>query len=77
MPSARGLGRRLPISLVTHDLAAGTLALWGEVAVSEIALWALYAWRRLLSARVAAFVDFLREAFPHGSPDELAGYVAG
>jgi DNA-binding transcriptional LysR family regulator len=41
----------------------------------EIALWTLYPTRRLLSARVSAFLDFLREAFPHGMPDELAAYV--
>ena len=42
---------------------------------SEIALWALYPSRRLLSARVSAFLDHLREAFPDGSPEELARYV--
>jgi len=31
---------RLPISLVSHDVAAGTLMHWGEVENSEIALWA-------------------------------------
>ena len=66
---------RLPISLVSHDLAAGTLVHWGDVDGPEIALWALYPTRRLLSARVSAFLDFLREAFPLGTPDELAAYL--
>ncbi|MBW6528301.1 LysR family transcriptional regulator [Sphingomonas sp. RHCKR7] len=67
---------RLPISLVARDLAAGRLALWGEVDAAPIRLWALYPTRRLLSARVAAFLDHLRAAFPTGSAEELAAYLA-
>lgn len=67
---------RLPISLVSHDVADGRLVQWGDVEGSEIALWALYPSRRLLSARVSAFLDFLKEAFPNGTPDELAAYVS-
>lgn len=33
---------RLPVSLVSHDLADGTLVRWGDVEGPEIALWALY-----------------------------------
>jgi DNA-binding transcriptional LysR family regulator len=66
---------RLPISLVSGDLAAGTLMHWGDVDGPEIALWALYPSRRLLSARVSAFLDHLKEAFPKGTPDELAAYI--
>ena len=66
---------RLPLSLVIHDLAAGTLVHWGDVPGPEIALWALYPSRRLLSARVSAFLDALKEAFPQGTPDELAAYM--
>ncbi|WP_180902528.1 LysR family transcriptional regulator [Martelella soudanensis] len=66
---------RLPISLVSHDLADGTLVHWGDVEGSEISLWTLYPSRRLLSARVSAFLDYLREAFPEGTPDELAAYL--
>jgi DNA-binding transcriptional LysR family regulator len=69
-----GVGR-LPLSLVSHDLAAGTLVRWGDVEGPRTALWALYPTRRLLSARVSAFLEYLREAFPHGTPDELAAYV--
>ncbi|RWX81056.1 LysR family transcriptional regulator [Neorhizobium lilium] len=67
---------RLPISLVSHDLADGTLVHWGDVEGADIALWALYPSRRLLSARVSAFLDFLKQAFPTGTPDELAAYIA-
>lgn len=67
---------RLPVSLVSHDLAAGTLVHWGDVAGPEIALWALYPSRRLLSARVSGFLDYLKQAFPRGTPDELAAYLA-
>ncbi|MFB9240675.1 LysR family transcriptional regulator [Massilia antarctica] len=66
----------LPLSLVTHDVASGTLVSWGEIDAPDTALWALYPSRRLLSARVAAFLSYLREAFPMGTPDELAAYVA-
>jgi DNA-binding transcriptional LysR family regulator len=68
---------RLPISLVSHDLAAGRLVHWGDVEGSDIALWALYPSRRLLSTRVAAFLDYLKDVFPTGAPDELAAYVKG
>ncbi|MEO8684228.1 MAG: LysR substrate-binding domain-containing protein [Devosia sp.] len=71
-----GIGAaRLPISLVSHDLAAGRLVHWGDIDAPDIALWTLYPSRRLLSARVAAFLDHLRQAFPKGTPDELAAYV--
>jgi DNA-binding transcriptional LysR family regulator len=67
---------RLPISLVSHDLAAGRLVHWGDIDAPDITLWALYPSRRLLSARVSAFLEHLRLAFPKGAPDELAAYVA-
>jgi len=70
-----GVGR-LPISLVSHDLAVGSLVHWGDIDGPEITLWTLYPSRRLLSARVSAFLDHLRQAFPTGAPDELASYVA-
>ncbi|MBK3661932.1 LysR family transcriptional regulator [Bradyrhizobium diazoefficiens] len=66
---------RLPVSLVSRDLAAGTLVHWGDVDGPEITLWTLYPSRRLLSARVSAFFDYLKEAFPSGTPDELAALI--
>ena len=44
---------RLPVSLVSRDLARGTLVHLGDADAPEIALWALYPSRRLLRARVA------------------------
>lgn len=67
---------KLPISLVSQDLAHGTLVHWGDVDAPDITLWALYPSRRLLSARVSAFLSFLKDAFPNGTADELAAYVA-
>jgi DNA-binding transcriptional LysR family regulator len=72
--AAVGAGR-LPVSLVSHDLAAGTLVHWGDADGPDIGLWTLYPSRRLLSARVSAFLDHLKEAFPKGTPDELASYI--
>ncbi len=66
---------RLPISLVSHDLDDGTLVHWGDAVGPETALWALYPSRRLLGARVSAFLDHLKQAFPNGTPDELAAYI--
>jgi len=68
---------RLPISLVSHDISAGRLAHWADVDAPDIALWALYPSRRLLSTRVSAFLDFLKTAFPKGTPNELASYLRG
>jgi DNA-binding transcriptional LysR family regulator len=65
----------LPISLVSHDLSVGKLVHWGDVEAPEIALWMLHPTRRLLSARVSAFLDFLKRAFPRGTAEELAAYV--
>lgn len=72
---AGGGAARLPLSLVSRDIAAKRLTWWGDVAGSDIALWALYPSRRLLSARVSAFLDVLRAAFPNGTPEELAAYL--
>ncbi len=69
-----GVGR-LPISLVNRDIEAGQLVTWGEVENSHISLWALYPSRRLLSARVSAFLDHIKTAFPNGAPEELAAFV--
>jgi len=67
----------LPLSLVTGDLHAGTLVHWGDAKGPPIEIWALYPSRRLLSSRVSAFLEFLKEAFPLGQPEELAAYIRG
>jgi len=66
---------RLPLSLVSRDLAAGTLVEWGRIDAPDTALWALYPSRRLLSGRVSAFLAYLKDAFPLGTPDELASFI--
>lgn len=66
----------LPASLVSQDIAQGRLAHWGDVDAPDVALWALYPARRLLSARVSAFLDHLKRAFPNGTSDDLAAYLA-
>ncbi|MBO1080005.1 LysR family transcriptional regulator [Roseomonas haemaphysalidis] len=66
---------RLPVSLVGHDLKAGRLVLWGDVEGPDISLWTLYPSRRLLSARVSAFLDHMKAAFPQGTPEELGAYI--
>jgi DNA-binding transcriptional LysR family regulator len=72
-----GIGiARLPLSLVSRDLVSGRLTLWGEVGGPETELWLLYPSRRLLSARVAAFLEFFRETFPEGTPEELSAFRA-
>lgn len=58
-----------------HDLAPGRLVHWGDIDGPEIILWTLYPSRRLLSARVSAFLAHLKEAFPKGTPNELAAYI--
>lgn len=65
----------LPFSLVAGDLQAGRLVHWGEMRLPPIEIWALYPSRRLLSARVSAFLEFLKAAFPNGTPEELAAYA--
>jgi DNA-binding transcriptional LysR family regulator len=66
---------QLPVSLVSRDIATGKLVHWGDVVGPEIALWTLYPSRRLLSARVSAFLDFLKQAFPTGTPEEFAALI--
>ncbi|MEZ0471237.1 LysR family transcriptional regulator [Luteimonas salinilitoris] len=67
----------LPLSLVTGDLRSGVLEHWGDVKGRPIEIWALYPSRRLLSTRVSAFLEFLKEAFPLGIPEELSAYIEG
>lgn len=65
----------LPLSLVAGDLRSGALVQWGDVKGKPIEIWALYPSRRLLSARVSVFLEFLKEAFPLGQPEELTAYL--
>lgn len=60
-----GLGAaQLPRLLVADDLAAGRLVAWGPAPGPPVEVWVLHASRRHASARVRAFSQFLRDAFP-------------
>jgi DNA-binding transcriptional LysR family regulator len=54
----------LPKLLVADDLIAGRLALWGSLAGPQVEIWALQSSRRLVGAKVRAFLDLVQEAFP-------------
>jgi DNA-binding transcriptional LysR family regulator len=54
----------LPKLLVADDIAAGRLALWGIQAGPPVELWALQSSRRLVGAKVRAFLDIVEKAFP-------------
>jgi DNA-binding transcriptional LysR family regulator len=54
----------LPRLLVADDVAAGRLALWGIQAGPPVELWALQSSRRLVGAKVRAFLDVVEKAFP-------------
>jgi DNA-binding transcriptional LysR family regulator len=61
-----GIGAaKLPLVLVKEDLAAGRLVSWGELAGQPTEIWALHPSRRLASAKVKAFMQFLKTAFHH------------
>jgi DNA-binding transcriptional LysR family regulator len=57
----QGVGAALlPRLLVEQDVATGRLVCWGAEAGSPVEIWALYSSRRLLSAKVRAFMDMLK-----------------
>jgi len=51
----------LPSLLVKHDVLTGRLVCWGTEAGPPVEIWALYNSRRLLSVKVRAFLDMLRD----------------
>jgi len=62
-----GLGAaRLPRLVVADDLAAGRLVSWGAATDQASELWVLHTSRRLPSAKVKAFMNFLVAAFRKG-----------
>ena len=54
----------LPKMLVADDVAAGRLALWGPVSAPPVEIWALQSSRRLVGAKVRAFLDVVEKSFP-------------
>jgi DNA-binding transcriptional LysR family regulator len=60
-----GIGAaKLPRLLVAADLAAGRLVSWGPSSDRPSELWVLHASRRLASAKIKAFIQFLDASFP-------------
>ncbi len=57
----------LPQSMVAEDLAAGRLVSWGAASDRPVELWVLHTSRRLISPKVAAFVQFMRATYTEGA----------
>jgi DNA-binding transcriptional LysR family regulator len=55
----------LPKLLVTDDVVAGRLVLWGAQAGPAVEIWALQSSRRLVGAKVRAFLDLVEQSFPN------------
>ena len=54
----------LPKLLVAGDIEAGRLVCWGTDAGPPVEIWALQSSRRLIGAKVRAFLDVMERAFP-------------
>jgi DNA-binding transcriptional LysR family regulator len=52
----------LPKMLIEEDVQAGRVHVWGVEARPPVEIWALYHSRRLLSAKVRAFLDMLPQS---------------
>ncbi len=56
---------QLPLSLAYEDLQAGRLINWGSMPDRPVELSVLHHSRRLASLKIAAFIEFICEAFPN------------
>jgi DNA-binding transcriptional LysR family regulator len=54
----------LPKMLVADDIAAGRLVQWGKQEGPAVEIWALHSSRRLVGAKVRAFLEVLEQTFP-------------
>jgi DNA-binding transcriptional LysR family regulator len=54
----------LPKLLVADDIEAGRLTYWGTLAGPSVEIWALQSSRRLIGAKVRAFLEVVGRAFP-------------
>ena len=54
----------LPKLLVADDIESGRLAYWGTYAGPTVEIWALQSSRRLIGAKVRAFLEVVEKAFP-------------
>ena len=50
--------------IVADDVRAGRLRCWGTAQDRPVEIWALHPSRRLVSSKVAAFLQALAKAFP-------------
>jgi DNA-binding transcriptional LysR family regulator len=55
----------LPKLLVEDDVATGRLVVWGVNAAPPVQVWALRNSRRLIGAKVKAFLEAIEQAFPN------------
>lgn len=55
----------LPKLLIDEDLSAGRLVLWGVEDAPPVEIWALQSSRRLVGAKVRAFLDIIDQSFPN------------
>ena len=62
----------LPRFIVADDIQAGRLTCWGTVEDRPVTIWALHPSRRLVSTKVAAFLDCLAKAFPGQGFDQFS-----
>ena len=71
-----GAGAALvPQTIVGDELATGRLVSWGMSTQPPAEAWVLHASRRLVSPKVAAFVNFVCDYFPGSSHHEPQGDV--
>lgn len=61
---AGGGAALLPKLLVADDIVAGRLTCWGAHAGPPVEIWALQSSRRLVGAKVRAFLDIIDKSFP-------------
>ncbi|MBP1852746.1 LysR family transcriptional regulator [Rhizobium halophytocola] len=54
----------LPKLLVADDIKSGRLTYWGTLAGPSVEIWALQSSRRLIGAKVRAFLEVIGRAFP-------------
>ena len=54
----------LPKLLVADDIIAGRVADWGTQDGASVEIWVLHNSRRLVGAKIRAFLDTLEKAFP-------------
>jgi DNA-binding transcriptional LysR family regulator len=54
----------LPKMLVADDIASGRLVQWGKQDGPAVEIWALHSSRRLVGAKIRAFLEVVEQAFP-------------